>query len=199
VADPGPPLRADARWNRARILEAAEVVVAARGPSASTEDVAREAGVAIGTVFRHFPTKQALIEAVLVGRLRRLIDEAVALAHAEDPGAAFFGFFAHWAELSATKHAFADVLADVGIDVGAVETTHGQVVRELLAAVETLLARAQRAGAVRNDLRMPELRALLIGASRAAEYAGRDRAVRARVVALIGDGLRPTPRGRQVG
>jgi AcrR family transcriptional regulator len=198
-AGAGPPLRADARWNRARILAAAEAVFAAGGPAASTEDVAREAGVAIGTVFRHFPTKRALIEAVLVGWLRRLTDEAVALADAEEPGDAFFGFFAHWAELSATKHAFADALAGAGIDVGAIETTHGQAVRELLTAAETLLARAQRAGAVRADLRLPELRALLIGASRAAEYAGRDLAVRARVVALIGDGLRPTPRGRQVG
>ena len=62
------PLRADARRNQARVLAAAEAVFAAKGTAASTEEIARQAGVGIGTVFRHFPTKQALLEAVLVGR-----------------------------------------------------------------------------------------------------------------------------------
>ena len=193
IPDPGRAVRADARRNRVRILQAADAIFAARGPSASTEDVARQAGVAIGTVFRHFPTKQVLIEAVQVDRLRGLVGEGVILGSSDEPGVAFFTFFADWVELSATKHAFADALAEVGIDVGAVETTHGQLIRELLIAVETLLMRAQAAGAVRHDLRMPELRAILIGASRAAEYAGHDAVVRARTLALIGDGLRSAP------
>jgi len=190
IPDSGHAVRADARRNRARILEAADAIFAARGPSASTEDVARQARVAIGTVFRHFPTKQALIEAVLVDRLRGLVGEGVILGASADPGLAFFTFFADWVELSATKHAFADALAEAGIDVGAAETTHGQLMRELLAVVETLLTRAQAAGAVRDDLQMPELRAILIGSSRAAEYAGHDAPVRARTLAVIADGLR---------
>lgn len=97
-------------------------------------------------------------------------------------------------ELSATKHAFADALAEAGIDVGAAETTHGQLMRELLIAVEKLLARAQMAGAVREDLQMPELRAILIGASRAAAYAGRDAVIRTRTLAVMADGLRSVPR-----
>jgi AcrR family transcriptional regulator len=78
------PLRADARRNQARVLETAEAVFAAKGTAASTEEIARQAGVGIGTVFRHFPTKEALLEAVFVGRLRRLADEVDALAAAKD-------------------------------------------------------------------------------------------------------------------
>src|SRR3982074_1256888 len=59
------PLRADARRNRARILDAAEVVFSEKGASASTEEVASRAGVAIGTVFRHFPTKKDLLRAIM--------------------------------------------------------------------------------------------------------------------------------------
>ena len=68
-------LRADARRNRERVLEAADAVFSEFGPAASTEEVARRAGVSIGTVFRHFPTKEALIEAVVVGRLTQLTAE----------------------------------------------------------------------------------------------------------------------------
>lgn len=191
VPDAARPLRADARRNRARVLEAADAVFASKGPSASTEEVAEQAGVAIGTVFRHFPTKQALLEAVIVERLSSLASEAAALADADDPGAAFFEFFAHWVKLSATKHAFADALADAGVNVKAVESCHARVVGDLHRAVETLLTRAQRAGAVRDDIRLPELIALLIGASRAAEHAGRNTDLQARALAVVFDGLRP--------
>ena len=79
------PLRADARDNRARILTAAEQVFR-QSPAASTEDVAKLAGVGIGTVFRHFPTKAELLEAVLALRLEQLRDRARELADSNDPG-----------------------------------------------------------------------------------------------------------------
>jgi AcrR family transcriptional regulator len=189
--DAARPLRADARRNRARVLQAADAVFASKGPSASTEEVAEQAGVAIGTVFRHFPTKQALLEAVIVERLRSLAREAAALADADDPGAAFFAFFAHWVERSATKHALANALADAGVNLKAVESCHARVVGDLDRAVDTLLTRAQRAGAVRDDVRLRELITLLVGASRAAEHAGRDTDLRARALAVVFDGLRP--------
>jgi AcrR family transcriptional regulator len=69
-------------------------VFAVCGPSASTEDIARRAEVAVGTIFRHFPTKAALIEAVFVDRLGGLTSEAEVLSTADDAGAAFFAFFA---------------------------------------------------------------------------------------------------------
>nr|WP_203902198.1 helix-turn-helix domain-containing protein [Virgisporangium aliadipatigenens] len=69
-------LRADALRNRIRILVAAETVFAAKGPAAAVEDVARLAGVGVGTVYRHFATREALRDAVFAGRLQRLTDHA---------------------------------------------------------------------------------------------------------------------------
>src|SRR5437763_6993684 len=86
------PQRADARTNRERILNAAEEVFGKRGESASTEEVARLANVGIATVFRHFPTKAALLEAVLVQRFDRLHVQAETLLDATEPGTAFFDF-----------------------------------------------------------------------------------------------------------
>ncbi|KAA2256736.1 TetR/AcrR family transcriptional regulator [Solihabitans fulvus] len=177
------PLRADAQRNRARLLEVAERVFAAKGTSASTEEIAREAGVGVGTVFRHFPTKEALLEAVFVCRLRRLADEADALTSSTDPGTAFFTFFTGVVEQSATKNA----LAEAGIDVQRVSS---EVRAHVVRALGSLLAGAQEAGAVRDDIGVPELLALLIGASRTAEYASEDRAVQARALAIVLDGLR---------
>jgi AcrR family transcriptional regulator len=190
-AEPSPverPLRADARRNRARVLAAAEEVFGAQGTGASTEEIARRAGVGIGTVFRHFPTKEALLEAVFLGRLRRLADEAHGLAGADDPGAAFLDFFHRVVDHAATKNAFADALAEAGVDV---MHTSSQVGQDLQRALAVLLERAQAAGAVRADVGVPELRALLVGASRAVEQAADDPAVRARTVRVMLDGLRP--------
>src|SRR5258708_17586261 len=94
--------RADAQRNRARLLDVAELVFATKGIGASTEEIAREAGVGIGTVFRHFPTKEALLEAVFIRRLQQLAARADALAEADDPGAAFFSFFSYVVELAVT-------------------------------------------------------------------------------------------------
>ena len=184
----GRPLRADARRNRARLLDVAEEVFAAKGTSASTEEIARAAGVGIGTVFRHFPTKEALLEAVFVGRLRRLAEEADALAAGDDPGAAFYTFFSRVVDQSPTKNAFADALTEAGVDVRSAASEAGQ---DVLRALAGLLDRAQQAGAVRADVRAPEVIALLIGAPRAAEYVGPDDALRARTLAVFLDGLRP--------
>ena len=175
------PLRADARRNRAAVLEAAERIFATRGVSASTEEVAREAGVGVGTLFRHFPTKEALLEAVHRSRLDRLAGEAQRLATSDDPGGAFFTYFRSIVAESGPKSALADALAEAGIVV------RGAAIGEGLKA---LLVRAQAAGAVRTDIGLPDLVALLIGASRAVERAG-DGKVRERVVAVILDGLRP--------
>jgi len=182
------PQRADARTNRGRVLQAAEEVFGAGGESASTEEVARLAGVGIATVFRHFPTKTALLEAVLVRRLERLRDQAQALAEAADPGRALFDFFAHTVADAATKLAIADAFADAGGRVGDSTVRAGEGLRR---AVGVLLDRAKHAGAVRDDVELPELYALLIGASRAAAYARLDPDVQARALAIVFDGLAP--------
>ncbi len=189
AADPR-PLRADARRNRARILDAAETVLAAQGLAAPIDDVAREAGVGIGTVYRHFPTKEALFEAVVVNRVQRLVEDAEALGDADDPGEAFFAFLARWAEHSATSKALSDGLADTGVDVKAATS---DVKQQLWRAVQHLLTRAQRAGAVRTDVRIDDLQSLLAGVCLAAAY-NDDPNLRARTVAVVCDGLRPSDR-----
>jgi AcrR family transcriptional regulator len=183
------PLRADARTNRVRILEVADEVFGRGGESASTEEVARVAGVGIATVFRHFPTKAALLEAVLVRRFDGLRDQAAALLDAPDPGAAFFDFFRHLVADAATKIAIGEALLEAGGDGdgAAAEASNG-----LRRAVAALLHRAQRAGAVRDDVELPEVYALLVATSRTA---GRlDEEVRDRVLAIVFDGLAPLPR-----
>ena len=181
-------LRADARRNRASILAAAEAVFAAKGTSASTGEVARAAGVGIGTVFRHFPTKEDLLSAIIVARVERLTEAARALASAEDAGAAFFSFFEQMVEQSASKKAFADALSVAGIDV---KSVIAPALRDLRHAISALLTRAQEAGAVRPDIGVDEALALFKGASHAAEHAPRDGALQARTLAIIFDGLRP--------
>jgi AcrR family transcriptional regulator len=185
------PQRADARTNRSRIMEVAEEVFGKGGESASTEEVARLAGVGIATVFRHFPTKAALLEAVLVRRFDHLREQAETLLDAPDPGAAFFDFFSHLVADAATKIAIGDALLEAGgdDDGDAAAASNG-----LRGAVAALLRRAQQAGAVRDDVELPEVYALLVATSRAAALAHLDQEVRARMLAIVFDGLAPLHR-----
>jgi AcrR family transcriptional regulator len=178
--------RVDAEANRGRILDVAETVFGEGGAAASTEEVARRAGVGIATVYRHFPTKAGLVQAVLVRRFDRLRDQADALLTATDPGAAFFGFFRHLVADATTKIAIGEALLDAGGDDGEA----GRASNGLRRAVGTLLDRAQRAGAVRDDAELPEVYALLV----AAAHTGSDAEVRDRAVAIICDGLAPQTR-----
>ncbi|WP_020388072.1 TetR/AcrR family transcriptional regulator [Kribbella catacumbae] len=180
------PLRADARDNRARILIAAEDVFG-QAPNASTEEVAKLAEVGIATVFRHFPTKVELLEAVLTVRLERLRDRAIELAGHDDAGSAFFGFFTQVVSESASKLAIAEALSASGSAAGEAAKEAGAGMR---AAFGVLLDRAQQAGAVRRDAGFAEVYALLVGASRGATAAGLEPAVRDRMLELVYDGLR---------
>ncbi|WP_158581729.1 TetR/AcrR family transcriptional regulator [Actinomadura spongiicola] len=188
----GPPggtgraLRADARRNRARILQTAEAVFAAKGSAASTEEIAHKAGVGHGTVFRHFPTKEALLQAILEALADRLAEETRALVETGDPATAFFQFFTRMVEQSAEKKTVVDLLADAGIDVTAAKPIHA-----LRQAIEELLANAQRAGTVREDVRVPEAMALIIGVCQASLHTSWGPDLQARTLAVVFDGLRP--------
>ncbi|WP_437945246.1 helix-turn-helix domain-containing protein [Sorangium sp. So ce296] len=180
------PLRADARRNRARILEAAVEVFASEGLEVPIDVVARRAGVGAGTVYRHFPTKESLALAIVRDRVERLIEGARSLAAADDPGAAFFGFFSSAVEAGLANKALGDAIAAAGFDREAV------VENELLGAIGKLLRRAQRAGAVRGDVDAADVKALLLGCLSMERCRGEGGAPR-RLVAVVCDGLR----GRQ--
>jgi AcrR family transcriptional regulator len=180
-------MRADARDNRERILHAADEVFGVGGAAASTEEVARLAGVGIATVFRHFPTKQDLLRAVLTARLEGLRDRARDLSQAADPGAAFRDFFEEVVDGASQKLSIAESLADVGGDTEGAPTWVGEEMRD---AFGDLLVRAQQAGAIRSDVARPEVYALMVGVSRATAHVPMSEPVKQRMLALALDGLR---------
>src|SRR5258708_35087835 len=92
MAQPTRPLRADAARNRARVLEVAYDTFAAEGLSVPIDEIARRAGVGAGTVYRHFPTKEALFQAVIEDRMQRLVDDGRALLESDGPGKALFTY-----------------------------------------------------------------------------------------------------------
>ncbi|MEO3814294.1 TetR/AcrR family transcriptional regulator [Sphaerisporangium sp. B11E5] len=186
---PEPRLRADARRNRARILAVAAAVFAEKGASASTEEVAARAGVAIGTVFRHFPTKKDLLQAIVKDLLERLTEEAGALAADGDPATSLFVFFRRMVEQAAAKKTVADLLA---AGTGAELEVTGPVLT-LGSAVGTLLARAQECGAVRPEIRLDEVLALLTATCQGALRSGWDPGLQERTLAIVFAGLRAGP------
>jgi AcrR family transcriptional regulator len=178
------PLRADARRNRERVLAAADAAFGEQGFGVPLDEIAAAAGVGPGTVYRHFPTKEALFEAVSLARVQDLAADARARAEAADPGSAFTGFLTRLAEEADRKRDLPDALSGVG--------AHGMAdaVGDLHGALEVLLARAQTAGAVRDDVAVPDLIALLKGLLQVVRT-DPDPALRQRVFAVVRDGLRP--------
>jgi AcrR family transcriptional regulator len=173
----GPPLRADARRNRARILDAAEAVFSELGPGASTDEVARRAGVAIGTVFRHFPTKDDLLTAIMKRLLAQLVEEA----GRQD----LFAFFTHLVAQAAAKKTVVDLLAGSGVDVRLPEA-----LGLLEEAVGGLLEQARAGGAVAASVRLPEVMALLASVCQGAVRGGWDERLQARTLAVVFAGLK---------
>jgi AcrR family transcriptional regulator len=145
------PLRADAARNRTRVLDAARTAFAEAGLDVGVEEIARRAGVGKGTLYRRFPTKEALVRAIfedILGEVERIVDE---VDEEPDAGAAFAQFLSRAARMQASNQGFYDVVAQ---RMGAAALTEEQ--REgLLRAVARPLERAQQAGAVRADL-VPE-------------------------------------------
>ncbi len=182
-----PALRADARRNRARILAAAAEVFAEQGASASTEEVARRAEVAIGTVFRHFPTKDDLLRAIMKNLLQQLTDQASLLAAEGDPATSLFGFFTGLVGQSAAKKTVADLLAAAGTDVQL-----NTALQALQHGMGELLTHAQQAGAVRDDVQIAEVMALITSTCQGALQGGWDDDLQRRALAIIFNGLRPT-------
>lgn len=135
------------------------------------DEVARRAGVGIGTVYRHFPTKEALFEAIMHSRVEFLTAQARDLADAEDAGGAFFGFVVRMAEDFVLNKALGEALVAAGRDLMEITAEAGQELRE---AQEVLLRRAQAVGAVRPDLTGADFKAILVGIITAERYVGGD-------------------------
>jgi AcrR family transcriptional regulator len=160
----GPPMRKNARANRERILSAAADVFGASGELGSTEDVADRAGVGIATVFRHFPTKDALIEATLVRQFDRLNEQAAQLAGEPDPGRAVRELIVTLVETSSTKLTLISLVGEGGQLPPAVLEATSQV----QATIGGILARAKHEGAVAGDVTVDEFFVLVRGLAQAA-------------------------------
>jgi AcrR family transcriptional regulator len=151
------------------------------------DEIARRAGLGVGTLYRHFPTKEALFAAIVAGRMQSLVDEARAGLKAKDPAAAFFGIVGRIVEESSVKKDFIDALGGTGAELA---RSIGPIKQELHATVELLLKRAQRAKVVRRDVGVREVMALAMGAVAAFDRLGGDARGRERLLAVVRDGLK---------
>jgi AcrR family transcriptional regulator len=152
------PLRADAQRNRDRLLQVAREAFAEEGVAVPLDVIARRAGVGPGTLYRHFPTKEALFEAVVHDRLHALVHRARELGGSDDPGAALTAFLDHLLREAAPKQDLVDALVGSGVDIQPAVFATAAVLRDEIAR---LLDRAQAVGTVRPDLTPDDLMALV--------------------------------------
>jgi AcrR family transcriptional regulator len=185
MAQPARKLRADAARNRARVLEVAYDTFAAEGLSVPIDEIARRAGVGAGTVYRHFPTKEALFQAVIQDRMQRLVDDARALLNSAGPGEALFSFVRSMVlQWGATDRGLVDALAGLGIDVASAAPDAEDA---FLAVLDELVRAAQEAGTARPDIGVKEVKAILVGCQAMEAY---NSALAERVTDVVVDGLR---------
>lgn len=178
------PRRADARRNYDKLVTAARAAFAEHDSSASLEDIARRAQVGIGTLYRHFPTRQDLLEAAYVDEVEAICRSADDLAGLE-PWDALSEWLHRFVGFAATKRALAEQLFEYVDKDSAVFQTCGAAIS---AAGEPLLARAQAAGVVRPDTNFLDI-ARMVGGISVIRTADPEQI--GRILGLALDGLRP--------
>ncbi|MFL4908991.1 TetR/AcrR family transcriptional regulator [Streptomyces sp. MMS24-I2-30] len=184
---PDRPVRADARRNRDRLVAVARTAFTAGGDSVTLEGIARAAGVGIGTLYRHFPTREALVEAVYAAELDELTASAPALLDEFPPEVALRAWMDRYAAFFATKHGMLDALrvswASGGVAISGTR-------ERITAALGTILAAGARTGALREDVAADDVTMLLLGVFLSL---GGDRAPEqtARLLDLVVDAVRP--------
>lgn len=180
------PKRADARRNYENVLAAAREAFAEGGESTSLEEIARRAGVGIGTLYRHFPNRQALLEALYMDEVDEVCRSAAAL-DGEDPWQDLSTWFERFIGYLATKRALADELLNyLERDAPLFRSCRAS----LFAAGEPLLKRAQEAGAVRPDVTFADVMQMVMGIGKVPTA---DRTQTERLLRIAFDGLRYTP------
>ncbi|NOW82544.1 AcrR family transcriptional regulator [Clostridium beijerinckii] len=177
-------LRADAKQNREQILDAAYKIFSEKGTSIPISEIARQAGVGIGTVYRHFPNKEALFEAVNINYKQQLTKRAKSLINNIDPGEAFFNFFIHIIEDGFTNKALKDAL-NTGM-------TDFDVLQDFQSTFATLLTSAQQTKAVREDIDIKDLITLMMSLLFAIEQRKGDLDIERfnKLMSIVIDGLR---------
>jgi AcrR family transcriptional regulator len=180
------PLRADARRNRERVLVAAQVVFGEHGREAQMDDVARRAGVGVGTVYRHFPTKEALIEALAVDRFERILAVGKAALERTDPWEAFVEALWSGAELTAADRSFTEIVGEIQGPMPLPATLQ----QDMNDTFGELMRRAQASGQLRADLVLDDIPMFMCGIGLGARKAHPCPDAWKRHVSIVIDGLR---------
>jgi AcrR family transcriptional regulator len=182
------PLRKDAERNRQRILRAAAEVFTTRGLQTSLDDVARHAGVGVGTVYRRFPDKDSLVEALFEERLQRIITLADEAWTEPDSWTALASFLEKAGEVLAADRGLREIFMYATYGRDRIESAKAR----MLPAVTRMLRRAQEDGQLRADVQPTDMPFIEFMLTAAAQYAGQDnRGVWRRYLTIILDGLKP--------
>ncbi|BCJ45286.1 TetR family transcriptional regulator [Actinoplanes ianthinogenes] len=190
------PLRRDAQRNRERILHAAHDVFAARGFAATLDDVAQHAGVGVGTVYRRFPTKESLIEALFADRLEDLVsiaEDALALPSGWD---GLTMMLRRTVEMHAVDRGMRDAALCLGVD----KQHFVEVGEHLVPLIQELIDKAHAEGTLRADVGLHDLPVIMATVTELAQHSSARRpAVYRRFLELIIDGLRAGPDNGDLG
>ena len=183
-----PPLRRDAQRNRDRILAATRAAFQERGLAVGVDEIARRAGVGMGTLYRHFPTKDALIDAIVDARFAELTEAAERALEAPDAWEGFEAFLVAAVELQAADRGFKDALAARGRDEPRIKAAR----RKLHTVLARLVERGRAEGTLRADLAPEDITVLLWATARIVERtADLAPGQPLRFLAMHLDGLRP--------
>jgi AcrR family transcriptional regulator len=171
------------------VLAAATRAFATSDTEPSMREIARRAGVGVGTLYRHFPTREALVDAIYQDQVVRLTTGARNLLAAHPPARALRLWMDLFADWLATKHGMTDTLLAM-IDTGEISLAHSR--RELLSAITTLLDAGAAAGDIRTDTSAEDVAAALLGLLTVASKPEHHPQAQ-RLLDLLMDGLRPQP------
>src|ERR1700722_5282922 len=177
-------MRADAERNKKLIVQAAREVFATAGLAARIDEISPRAGGGAGTLYRHFPTKEALFEAVVIGRVEDLVEEAHRLIASNDPKTAFFMLLSKLVQHGDGHKDLMDALGRQSFDI---QKAVPGLLAEMGTGVGQLLEQAQQVGAVRRDHQLSHVQALLTAAYEAFDRPGGGDGL---VWPVISDGLR---------
>jgi AcrR family transcriptional regulator len=174
--------RADAKRNRVRLLETAKAAFAEKGSGASLDEIARNAGVGAGTLYRHFPTRDALVEAVYRNETEQLVAAADRLAKIHPPVTALREWLLLFVDYIATKHGMYEVLNSI---VGGTSELYSASAVQVKRAISTLVDRAVTTADIRLDLDPLDLLRALAGVANASSGTDGERAAKRLIDILI--------------
>jgi AcrR family transcriptional regulator len=189
AAGPARKPRADAQRNRELLVDAAKAAFADAGPDISLDEIARRAGVGIGTLYRHFPTRDAIVEAVYRREVAQLADAATRLLSALSPGAALHEWMRLFVDYIATKKVIASALGSIAGGVSELYASSGARITD---AMSVLVKQAASSGDIRADVDPADLLRALVGFTYGNAGPGWEASAH-RLIDILMDGLRSPP------